>query len=537
MSTKSFIISLPIITGDQDRRRLCKSFSFGCNLQNAVMGGGWDRVLQMRATAEWQATRAMPKGRERTKAFRDLRVRFRLSEYDFHADVAKHRKASGRGHLLGINECQKLASRAWISVERHLYNGGSPRFISSRRGLHSIEGKTNRTGIIWKADQQCVTVCKRVYRVRVDKRDDWLTRALQDPTDPKKPRKVKYCRIVREMRKGKERFFLQLVAEGTSPLKHAYAGKDLHMAIDPGLGSLTYATEDGTIAKVQIAPSADTDRRAIRRIQRAMERSRRTTNPDNYEAVDVVRHGKKKKSFKVKSGRLQWRFSKRYESLRAELAEIFRLSAATRKREHGEVCNWLLGHAGHIIVEDNSYKAFQRGRFGKTIGRHAPAALYAQLTNKAESAGLLVEVVSPKKLKPTQHNLLTGQFVKHELWERRVRLGEDDDERWIDRDAAACLNLLYADIENQTYAPERIREAVLAGVTAWLDAGVVVIQAREGITEREFGRFRRRGIPSLTVQGLRQQGFRGRSDSKSGATPRRKASTVSKPSHFSGEVV
>ena len=45
-----------------------KSFlSFGCNLQNAVMGGGWDRVLQMRATPEWQATRAMPKGRERTK--------------------------------------------------------------------------------------------------------------------------------------------------------------------------------------------------------------------------------------------------------------------------------------------------------------------------------------------------------------------------------------------------------------------------------------------------------------------------------------
>ena len=209
----------------------------------------------------------------------------------------------------------------------------------------------------------------------------------------------------------------------------------------------------------------------------------------------------------MKSGRLQWRFSKRYESLRAELAEIFRLSAATRKREHGEVCNWLLGHAGHIIVEDNSYKAFQRGRFGKTIGRHAPAALYAQLTNKAESAGLLVEVVSPKKLKPTQHNLLTGQFVKHELWERRVRLGNDDDDRWIDRDAAACLNLLYADLEKQTYAPERIREAVLAGVTAWLDAGVVVIQAREGITEREFGRFRRRGIPSLTVQGLRQQDF------------------------------
>ena len=93
MSTKSFTINLPIITGDQDRRRLQKSFSFGCNLQNAVMGGGWDRVLKMRATAEWQTARAMPKSSERTKAFRDLRVRFRLSEHDFHADVAKHRKA------------------------------------------------------------------------------------------------------------------------------------------------------------------------------------------------------------------------------------------------------------------------------------------------------------------------------------------------------------------------------------------------------------------------------------------------------------
>ena len=112
MSTKSFIITLPIITGSEERRWLRKSFSFGCNLQNAVMGGGWDRVQQMRATPEWQAARVMPKGKERTQAFRDLRIRFRLSEYDFHADVAQHRKASGRGHLLGINECQKIASRA-----------------------------------------------------------------------------------------------------------------------------------------------------------------------------------------------------------------------------------------------------------------------------------------------------------------------------------------------------------------------------------------------------------------------------------------
>ena len=510
MSTKSFIITLPIITGDQERRRLKKSFEFGRNLQNAVLGGGWCRVQKMRETPKWQVARTMPKGKERTKAFTDLRKQFRLSEYDFHADVAQHRKASGRSHLLGINEAQKLATRAWISVERHMYQGGSPRFFSAQRGLHSLEGKTIRTGIRWNAEKKFIIFSGHTYSVRIDKHDDWLTRALQDPMDPNKPRKVKYCRIVREKRKGKERFLLQLIAEGVSPLKHAYAGTDQRMAIDPGLGELTYATENGDVVKIQIAPNADTDHRAIRKIQRAMERSRQATNPDNYDAVTVVRHKKTRKSLKVKSGNLHWRFSKRYEQLKTELAEIQRLATATRKREHGEVCNWLLCHAGDIIVEDNSFKAFQKGHFGKAIGRFAPSALYAQLTSKAESAGLQVRFVSPKKLKPTQHNLLTGQFVKHELWERRVRLGDKDDDRWIDRDVASCLNLLYADIQKQTYDPERIREVVLAGVATWLDAGVIVkYQVREGTTEREFRRFRRRGIPSLTVQGLRQYGFRG----------------------------
>ena len=140
MSTKSFIINLPIITGDQDRRRLRKSFSFGCNLQNAVMGGGWARVQQMRATPEWEAARAMPKGKDRAKAFRDLRVRFRLSEYDFHADVAKHRKASGRSHLLGINECQYMVSSPFASV-RGIFWVQLPLEGAPMRVLHPIRGE------------------------------------------------------------------------------------------------------------------------------------------------------------------------------------------------------------------------------------------------------------------------------------------------------------------------------------------------------------------------------------------------------------
>ena len=92
------------------------------------------------------------------------------------------------------------------------------------------------------------------------------------------------------------------------------------MAIDPGLGELTYATQDGTIAKVKIAPNAKVNGKRIRALQRAMERSRQSTNPENYEVVEVVRNGRKRTSLKVRKGQLQWHFSKHYLQIRAELA-------------------------------------------------------------------------------------------------------------------------------------------------------------------------------------------------------------------------
>ena len=80
-----------------------------------------------------------------------------------------------------------------------------------------------------------------------------------------------------------------------------------------------------------------------------------------------------------------------------------------------------------------SYKAFQRGRYGKSIGSGAPATFISGLTRKAESAGCEVVMVNPRKLKPSQYDILTGEFVKRELSDRRVQLGNTD--LWMDCDA------------------------------------------------------------------------------------------------------
>ena len=104
MANAVFVIQLPNKVGDQERRTLAKRFRFAGALRNAVTGKGWARVQAMRISPEWKAAKAMPKGKEKTDAFNTLWKDYRQNEYDFHADIAVHRRASDKGHLLGINE-------------------------------------------------------------------------------------------------------------------------------------------------------------------------------------------------------------------------------------------------------------------------------------------------------------------------------------------------------------------------------------------------------------------------------------------------
>lgn len=105
--------------------------------------------------------------------------------------------------------------------------GGRPHHKSRRRGLHSLEGKTASANIIWLPKEQAFSSFswnKRRIPVVVPV-TAYATDALCDPSDPSKPRKVKYCRVVRRMVRGRMRYFLQLVLEGLAPVR--FSKKDV----------------------------------------------------------------------------------------------------------------------------------------------------------------------------------------------------------------------------------------------------------------------------------------------------------------------
>lgn len=484
----------------------------------------------MKSSAQWRKTCALPPGQERNQRLAELRRQFRIREYDLHAVAARYWNGTGRKKQLEINEVQKLASAVSGSLDRWLFHqGGRPRYKSARRGLHSVEGKNNKTGIIWRPAKSCLYCWGIEIPVGWSARDDYVREALAYPADPTHPeKKVKYCRIVRTRRKNGCHYDVQLILKDTAPVKQVYAPQTERMAIDLSTKSLTFGTTEGRIETVDLVGRLPESWRQMRRLQRRLDRSRRAMNPDNFHPNGTCKGG-------VWCGRIR----PRHRQIRAQLAELRRHTAAVRHNEHGKICNVLLGLAGSIRVEENSYKAFQRGRYGKSLGSGAPAAFLNQLKNKAASAGCEVIEVNPYRLKPTQHDIVSGEFRHRELSERRVQLGQTD--LWMGRDTAAVVNLLCADLANETYDPSELHRVLTAWKHDLLDAGILVEQARNGMTERVFRRFRSRSREALTADELRQKMVNSRSDIRSAwdqpqAERQSDGLTGSKPRHFSDRV-
>ena len=256
-SNPCFSLELALRIDSAGRKRLDRDFDFGRQLVNATLGTALGRRTQMRQTPEWKAACAMPKGKERTKAFSELSKRFGIaSAYDFEKILQAHANASGRAKQLHSDIKQVLADNLWKSWSNWRFEGkGRPRFKGASRGLHTLRGKKNATGISWKPDEQRVRYGGKLYRVHIPAKDVYAREALRDPSDPTKWRNVKYCTLVRKTIYGKAKYFVQILFEGCPPTKIVPAPKTLEVGIDPSMQNMTLVFNNGAAAKVTTTPS------------------------------------------------------------------------------------------------------------------------------------------------------------------------------------------------------------------------------------------------------------------------------------------
>jgi len=248
-------------------------------------------------------------------------------------------------------------------------------------------------------------------RVRIDWNDPVIAHALAC--------RVKYTRLIQRKASGPRAkgaagspccYAVQLVLEGVPLRKPRHrVGTDI-VGADLGPSTIAVVPREGEarldVFCAALSPKAEHSK-AMRRLQRRIDRQRRAANPQNYDEKGRVKKGSRNKP-------LRWKKSHGEVRTHRRLATKERKRAAHRKSLHGKLAHEIAALGNTIILEKISYKAWQK-QFGKSVSERAPGAFLAHLRRTVASTGGSLLEVSTRTTKLSQFCHGCGACVKKPL--------------------------------------------------------------------------------------------------------------------------
>lgn len=438
--TPSFIATMKLNTSRKDDEVLDARFFVAFLIKNRLIKHASSAIRSCRQDERTNQLMAERKAAGDDKKARndvnqklaDLRLERGLSEFAFQAWIKEQQHKYSR--YIDANTAQKIATQVWQSCESVLFGKGRNVRFLRLEDLYSLEGKNNASGIRFK-DGRLEWLGLEIQPQK-DNHDAYLAEALTH--------RVKFCRIVRMAVGGRWHYYLQLVLEGLPPKKHEFLGSG-RVGIDPGVSVEAVVSDKGCILQEIMPISRNNDR--IVSLQQKLDRSRRATNPSNYNADGTVKRGPK-----------AWYKSKTYRHTQMQLKSIRRRNAASLRQQENILANDILcNHGTDIFTEKMDYAALAKKaktshvdektgrnmsckRFGATIAGHAPSRFLAILARKLSYVGKVLNYVDTWKFKASQYDHVLGDFVKHELSDRRKEIGGMP----VQRDLYSAFLLMHA---------------------------------------------------------------------------------------------
>ena len=241
--------------------------------------------------------------------------------------------------------------------------------------------------------------------------------------------KVKYVRIYPNYIRNKKRWFVQLIFKGTPPSKNRQYGDNFKVqGIDIGTSTIAVVSSNEVKLK-ELAPNCKENEHKIKVYQRKLDRSRRTTNPSNYNEDGTIAKGKHK-LYK----------SKNYLKTQAKLKDEYRKLSVKRKQAHEILANQIIAESLDIRVEEMNFKGLQKRsrkttinkngkinfkkRYGKTIKNRAPSMFLTILDRKLKYYNLELKKINTYKVKASQYNPIDRTYKKRQLKDRLIELDE-----------------------------------------------------------------------------------------------------------------
>lgn len=415
MKKSSFVLTLPLKTELWQEHIFNKNFEKCRKIYNACIHELYKRYNHMKESKEYQKN-CKHKGKDRNKIFNNLNKKYKVTEYSLHKFV----KPMGKYFNIDAMTTQKVATRAFNAFQNLIFHKANKIKYKEYGELNSIEGKSNKQGIRFRDNMLLYNSMK--IPVVIKKNDIYAYMALQN--------KIKYCRIKREIIKGKCKYYVQLILEGIPPIKInkqtgeiKYCINEGNIGLDIGTQSLAICS-DSEVKLLELAPEVQNIEKQKRILQRKMDRSRRKTNPNKYNEDGTI-------NIKDKS---KWVRSNKYIKTQMKLKELQRKQREIRKQSHNKLANYILTLGNNIKVEDMNYKGLQarskkttvnkngkynkKKRFGKSLANKAPSMFLTILDNKLKWINKQLKKVDTWKIKASQYDHFTNEYNKKDLNER-----------------------------------------------------------------------------------------------------------------------
>ena len=420
-----FIVQFPLKTENYQEDILDKRFEIGRQIYNSLVNITQKRYREMIKTKNYrnlisQLSGDKKKDRPIWKQINEIRKQFGMSEYSFFNDVKKLQRHFSKN--IDSHTTQRIASNLWRAYEELFYGNGEQIHYKKFGSINSLEGKSNKTGIRFKDNTILWNGLK--IPVIIDYNNYYENQALKS--------EIAYCRITRKFIRNKYKYYVQIVFRGTPPLKIDNETGEVKHYIGVGdvgidIGTSTIAYSSATDVKIiELADKVQDIEDEKRRLLRKMDRSRRATNPDNYNEDGTIKRSGNKK--------MVWNKSKHYIKYQNKLKELYRKQADVRKYQHECLANQIISLGDNIYVEKMNFQGLakrstkteenekgrfkKKKRFGKSIGNRAPSMLLQIIGRKLSYYGKSLIKIDTWQAKASQFNHFDGTYNKKRLSQR-----------------------------------------------------------------------------------------------------------------------
>ena len=412
----NYVLTLPLKTELWQEHILEKRLNVARTIYNSCLGEILKRHKKMINSLEYKEISDLNK-KERSKKYKELDKKYAISKFELNKYVKPMTQKFKKN--IGSQMGQEIAERAFAAYEKLKYCKAKKVYFKSYGDFYSVREKSNATGLRFFKEDCCISWLGLKIPAIIKNNDKYAQSCFLD--------KLLYCRLLKRIINGKNKYYIQITFEGTPPKKHKFGGEN-EIGIDIGTSTIAIVSDNKAELKI-LAENVEINEKEKIRLQRKLDRQRRANNPNKYNANGTINTENKEK----------WKKSKSYLKTQLKLANLQRKISDKRKQSHNILANNILELGTIAKVEKMNFKSLQKRskkteisektgkfkkkkRFGKSLLNRAPASLIEIIDRKLGYIGKNIIKIDTFKVKASQLNHDTNEYEKKSLSKRWVEI-------------------------------------------------------------------------------------------------------------------